>query len=198
MMIESTPAKIGRLMKKSEMFMTTGRQWPRAAGLGGGLGVARASGPCSGSRADARATRSPVGERRTGRSDRCSCSRDRSGGDLWFHRHAGAHTLETVDDDAVARLQPGAHHAFILNRATEFHGAIDGGVVLRECEHEFLALVRANRALTNQQRRRRRPDRNPYSGEKAGDQRVVGIWKHKSEQQRTRGGIEVVVGRLDE
>src|SRR3954470_17846108 len=99
MMIERTPAKIGRLMKKSEIFMgkavARGRVWQlgcspphqRRDGI-------RVSG--SGARAQGRGL-SSVGEFQ--RLVRLRCIGRET---LRRDGHAGAHALEAVDDDLIA------------------------------------------------------------------------------------------------
>src|SRR5687767_4426462 len=98
MMIERTPAKIGRLMKKSEMFMTRARQWPGAVFLRRiGKGRLRAA-PYE----FRSATRDFGGAGRVGFN----------GGDvLRCNGHAGTDALESVDDDLVAGAQAVANDA---------------------------------------------------------------------------------------
>src|SRR5687767_9159007 len=100
--IERTAAKMGRLMKKSEKFMTSGarargwraRQWPGAA-----------------------VWHAAKYERRGGRSVLALAAgefgRERRrgfrGGEFRSDGHTGAHALQAVDDDLVAGFQTGAH-----------------------------------------------------------------------------------------
>src|SRR5688572_6349545 len=64
--------------------------------------------------------------------------------------HAGTDTLETVNDDLIARLEAVTHDAFALDGAAEFHGAIDDRIVLPEREDELLVLIGAHGTVADE------------------------------------------------
>src|SRR6266849_6523712 len=120
MMMEITAAKMGRLMKKLEIFM---RSWLfprfRIARL---LFVTHKGGL---------------------RGCLTQCVRfARHGNLLGCDNGSGTDALQSADDDDVAPVQAITHDAQSLRHRAKFHGAILKRVVLAEHKHVFLIQVR--------------------------------------------------------
>ena len=55
--------------------------------------------------------------------------------ELRVHLHAGPHAHQAIDDDGVARLESGSHHAQAVDQRAELHGAVLDFVVGAHEEH---------------------------------------------------------------
>src|SRR5438445_5698206 len=67
------------------------------------------------------------------------------------HGHPGTSALEPVDNDFVARLQAGTNDAPAFDDRTELHRPVFDGVGGSQSQHVFLGLVGANGAVGDEQ-----------------------------------------------
>src|SRR5438552_5521291 len=97
-------------------------------------------------------------------------------------RHAGANALKAVDDDLVAGIEAIANDALAFDQRPELHRAILDRVRRGQGENELLRLVGADGALLDQQRGMTLAERHADAREKSGHNAAVGIGKHGAQQ----------------
>src|SRR5690606_9808349 len=128
MSTDSTPAKMGRSMKKRERFMDA-NSCCRSRSGGGRLAAV------------------VLGFLAITRDLGLGCH----GYGLRRHHGTGAHALQAVDDDVLARLEARGDHAQAVNRRAQRDLAVLGLVVFAHHHHELLVLVGAHGAFVDQQ-----------------------------------------------
>src|SRR5690606_20417221 len=64
--------------------------------------------------------------------------------DVWSHGIAGTHALQSIHDDAFARLQAGFNDAHAVLDGTQLHFAVGGLVIFVHHQYETLVLVGAD------------------------------------------------------
>src|SRR3989344_525266 len=172
MSTDSTPAKMGRSMKKRDRFMdanSSGRSGSGRWRLGcvlGFLAITRNLG---------------LG----GHGDR-----------LRRHHCTGTHALQAVDDDVLARLEARGDHAQAVNRRAQGDLAVLGLVALAHHHHELLVLVGTHGTLVDQQGLRVAGLAHADAGELAGDERAVFVVEHGAHAHGAALGIDLVVDEL--
>src|SRR5690606_28772575 len=67
-------------------------------------------------------------------------------------RHAGAHALKPVDDDAIAALEPAGHDPQAVDAASELDGPVLRDTLLVDDEHVLAVEIRADRTLVDERR----------------------------------------------
>src|ERR1700678_331295 len=138
---ESTPAKIGRLMKNCESFMISMHHVKGNGRLGNTRDrIGRACGRCRVRRLHAR-----LGGYLAEAARGIAHGNARGSDTL-----PGPHMLQTVDDDEFVRSQSLRHDAQAVDFGTEFHEAILDAVVLAQRQHEFLGKIRTDGAILDE------------------------------------------------
>src|SRR5258707_5506204 len=171
-MMEMTAAKIGRLMKKLEIFMKHPGLFPRFRltqlhclsheyRLCGS--IARWAGLA-------------------GHGNLPGCD---SG--------SGAHALQAADDDGVALVQAVTDHTQSLRKRTEFHGAVLERVIFSEHKHVFLIQIRDDSLVSCQAAALRPASLQTNPCEETGSQSQVLVRKSGPQANRSCRGTDLIV-----
>src|SRR5256885_1085636 len=111
--------------------------------------------------------------------------------------HTRANSLQAVDDNLLAGLQPGTNDPLALDGRTELHRPIGDRVRRGQRQHIFLRLVGADGALGHEQCRMTFAQGNSDAREQTGHYAAVAIRKHRAQKNAAGVRIEPVVERFD-
>src|SRR5438445_6053892 len=111
--------------------------------------------------------------------------------------HSWANSLQAVDDNFFAGLQPGTNDALALDGRTELHRPIGNRVGRGQRQHIFLRLVGADGALGHEQSRMTFAQGNSDARKQSGHYAAVAIRKYRAQKNAARVRIEPVVERFD-
>ena len=173
MMMEMTAAKMGRLIKKSEMCM-------ELSGLLVGLGAAGML--VGGGRGGLRG--SDWGGNIVGGG------RGNGGGRNY---RAGANALEAVDDDDVARMKAFANDAETIGDGAGLHGTILEGVFLAEDENIFLVEVGDNGGVVREAAHVRAGTLEANANEEAGSEGKIFVGEGGANADGAGGGADLII-----
>src|SRR5438105_8539312 len=187
---DRTTAKIGRSMKKREKRICVER-WAWSV-MRGALCVERGAFGVS-------------VEHRGGYAQRTAHSAPRSAhsdvglhdGGLGDDLHPRAHAHQTVDDDALPRLQSRIDGAKPVDHATGRHRPILERVIGLQHEHELSILVRADGLILDQRRRALLPADEPHAREQSRRKALRLVRHHRADANRACAAIEPVVHEVE-
>src|SRR6185503_131874 len=113
------------------------------------------------------------------------------------HQHAGAHALEPLDHDPLARREALRHDAQALRLGAQAHLAPGHLVVGAHHHHEALALVRPDRALADEDRGLGLHAAHAHAGELPRHEVPVRVLEDRAHAHRPRPRVDLVVHELE-